>query len=841
MRKNIIKTVVLLVVFWATVAVMQLMGQQNNMDLTSEMAQATLPVVSMQRDGYKINELYGYRSKMDGTAMRDSITPLREDLSLPVVVKPYQNQVEKISYEVRTLDMERLIANGSVGRLTEEKGEIAFTLRFQNILEEGMEYVLVLSVECGENPVYYYTRIARDTGSYVKESLDFAMNFHELTFDRENADSLATYLEPDNLEDNDTLSRVSIHSSLNQICWAGFEGERLEKPMISIKEMGAYSNALTLRYVLTSAGEGGEVEYYNVEEYYRVRYNSQNSRMYLLNYERTMDQIFRGENGTVDGEGLLLGIRSEDVEYKGNEKGDVVAFVQEGELWSYESAGNEFSQVYSFRSPEGISSRENNDSHQIKIMRVDETGSIDFVVYGYMNRGAHEGRSGINVFHYDNVGKTVEEELFLPSDKSFDRLGVDWGNLFYISKENIFYLLAEDSLYRIDLTAMETSRIVEGLPRGGYAVSEDGRFLAWQPEEEDGGAPILKVLDLEGEQEHSIEGAPGERLKPIGFVESDFVYGTAREGDAETDSMGNASLPMYKVTIVDKNSKEIKTYQKDGYYIPNAYVEDETIFLDRAVRTEAGYVGAEQDTIKSQQLEAGRMAEIATSQTEKKQRQVYLALRTGTQEDGGRPRVVVPKSVVLKEKRTVRLDTGKKQENYYVYEKGRILLATSSLAEAIRCADENMGVAVGSGQEYIWRRGKSASQPTIGDGTADLAGVSEDPVARCLSYLLHTEGASVDVDNLLADGKTPGQIMEKALPDRKVLDLAGCSLDEALYYVSLGTPVLALADGKAYLIVGYDEHNAILYDPDSNEARKMGLLDSNDLFGNAGNLFLGYL
>lgn len=48
--------------------------------------------------------------------------------------------------------------------------------------------------------------------------------------------------------------------------------------------------------------------------------------------------------------------------------------------------------VFSFRDAEGIDERENWNHHDIKIVSVDEAGSIDFVVYGYMNRGTHEER-----------------------------------------------------------------------------------------------------------------------------------------------------------------------------------------------------------------------------------------------------------------------------------------------------------------------------------------------------------------------------------------------------------------------------------------------------------------
>ena len=48
------------------------------------------------------------------------------------------------------------------------------------------------------------------------------------------------------------------------------------------------------------------------------RYNSTINRMSLLNYERTMNEIFRGENGTVEQNRLLLGVRSSDVKYMSN-------------------------------------------------------------------------------------------------------------------------------------------------------------------------------------------------------------------------------------------------------------------------------------------------------------------------------------------------------------------------------------------------------------------------------------------------------------------------------------------------------------------------------------------
>ena len=79
--------------------------------------------------------------------MRDTITPLGKELSLPVVIKTCQNQIDEVAYEVRTMNMERLIENGNLADFSEKNGEIHLSLQFQNILEEDTEYMLVLYVK----------------------------------------------------------------------------------------------------------------------------------------------------------------------------------------------------------------------------------------------------------------------------------------------------------------------------------------------------------------------------------------------------------------------------------------------------------------------------------------------------------------------------------------------------------------------------------------------------------------------------------------------------------------------------------------------------------------------
>ena len=290
MRKGTIKAVVLIIIFIAAVLIFGKLTNHNNEDMTTEMEEAKLPVISLYQNDTEMNRLHGYVNEMNAAYMRDTITPIPKDRLLPIVIQTYDTPVDAISYEIRSLDASRLIANAEVASYKEEQGKIHAELEIQNLLEKGTEYLLILRLESGSQSICYYTRIIEQE-SHVEECIDFVLDFHDKTFNKETTGSLATYMEK-TTGDNSTLHYVSLNSSLKQLGWADFEGERLAKPIPSVKEITDTYNVIVLDYVVTRVGDNGESEYYNVEEYYRVRYTT--NRIYLLNFERSWSR-FSGE------------------------------------------------------------------------------------------------------------------------------------------------------------------------------------------------------------------------------------------------------------------------------------------------------------------------------------------------------------------------------------------------------------------------------------------------------------------------------------------------------------------------------------------------------------------
>ena len=81
-----------------------------------------------------------------------------------------------------------------------------------------------------------------------------------------------------------------------------------------------------------------------------------------------------------------------DIEFAFDEKKKTVAFVQENELWTYRINGGRMTRVFGFPQDEDMDYRDFYDQNNIKVLRVEETGDVWFVVTGYMNRDGVRAR-----------------------------------------------------------------------------------------------------------------------------------------------------------------------------------------------------------------------------------------------------------------------------------------------------------------------------------------------------------------------------------------------------------------------------------------------------------------
>ncbi|MCD8218417.1 MAG: hypothetical protein LUD01_10375 [Clostridiales bacterium] len=820
------QAIILVLVFIAGIFTFERLTNHEVQDLTTDMAEATLPVLYLLEGGERVNELHGYTTEMDAASVRDTITPVESGGTLSVSVDSYGTPVESVRYEVRSLDTTRLVQESEVENLSVTDDLATAELSIQNLLTEGEEYLLIIEVTSAGAPAYFYTRIIQEENSYISECISFVKEFHEITMDKDRQSELVSYMEPDSSADNSTLQTVTINNSLSQACWGDLEVAEVTDPAASIKELNDSYNVILLTYIMSSADESGETEYYNVEEYYRVRYGTE--KMYLLSFERTVEEIFLTEGSAIDGDTLVLGIRSADVDFIANETGAVVCFVQQGELWSYNTDTNRLAQVFSFRTDGEMDVRENYNEHDIRIIRASESGSVDFIVYGYMNRGEHEGEVGISVCHYDSTTNTVEEQLFLPTTVSYQIMKEEIGQAMYISDSGMFYLVMGSQVHGINLETLEDSVLISDLTEGNYETSEDGRYLAWT-EGDAAKAATLHLTDLETGETRDIEAEDGYVIRPLGFLESDCIYGLAA---AEHVSEDASVFAMSSLRIVDSSEEDLevlKTYDAEGTFVTNVTIEDGNIYLERVVYSDGVYVETESDTIYNRDMQEEESVYISEITSDTKQTEVTLQL---SQEASGTLSLLTPKQILAEESVTLDLTGADAGSEYYVYAKGKVLLGTDSIADAVISADENRGVVVGQDQTYLWKRAKASSQSlsvTAGEGSSSQA--------KAISILLRLAGASADADALLEEGDSVYEILCGAVSDGTVCNLTGCTLEQTLYYVGTGTPVYAVLDGQAVLITGYTDSTVTIYDPVDDDSETRTLTAATEAFAESGNVY----
>ncbi len=809
MKKRIIKAGVLMAVFLVAVVISSLITNRGADDQTVDLGDPTLPRVAFQKEGRTVNALSGYVKEMDVTAMRDTITPLEENGTLQMEIEEYGNEIDKVEYKVYSLNGEETYETGNIKDLSEDTVQLDLS---KALPEDASEAVLEVIVSTAQKQVHFYTRIERPDELSLKECLDFAEDFHNKTLDKKNKEELQTYLETNQEGDNTTYQTVTIHSDINHVTWGNLAPQVVDEPEWSIKESNTVYTSLLAEYQVTCVGENDEVETYNIKEFFRIR--CVQGEIYLLDYNRNMNQVFDANQKVFDANGIVLGITSSDVSYEINKGGTIVSFVQNGDLWNYNKDTDEVSLVFSFANNEGNDVRSLNDQHNIRIISMDENGSTAFAVYGYMNRGDHEGEVGVDVYYFDIEKNSVEEKAFIPSTKSYAIAEDELGKMVYYNHEqNLLYVLAGGKLYKINLEEDEQTVLAEKLEEGEYAVSADGHLMAYQTDGDMNTSEEIIVLNLETGKEHSVNAKDGESIKPLGFIGEDFVYGYLRQEDAGKTAAGEEVFPMYELEIRDSENEVVKTYSASQIYISDVLIEDNMMTLNRMTKSGDIYTGTSQDYISSNEEQKVSNITLESFSTELKEKQMRLTYESGISDKS--PKMLRPKQVMLDEVITITLSDKFKSEKYYVYGMGKLVAVYDKAAYAIQKAEEISGVVISSEQAYIWEKGN-----------------------RDLVYYTDMEAFGN------AEGKTSLQTCEERMAqyDAKRVNLTGCTLEQVLYVINKGLPVIAMTNtNHAIMLTGYSTTNITYIDPDLGAEMTVSINEMNSMLAGSGNTFIGYI
>ena len=815
--------------------------------MTAEMSKATLPIVYMNVNDEYINPLHGYTTEMEGNYLRGPITPLMANRSVTFRADLYDAVIAKVSYEVRPLDMSRLIEETEVSDFTYEGDAIYATATLKDLIEDDTEYMLIIKLTTsGGSVIRYYARVINRAELYLSEKMEFVRDFSDRTMDKEAAESIKKYMETNADGDNSSYAYVNIHSNFNQLTWGELEPALITDKDMEILEIDETTASIMLKYQVEIMSET-----HNVSEFFRLQ---RGKRMYLMEYERIMDQVFDADKNVVVNGKILHGMINEKPVGIENDAGTIYAFVQQNALYSYNTSSNTMARLFAFADKDNNDERTRYNAHSIKPMMIDGVGNIWFIVYGYMNRGLNEGKVGVALYYYDCTLNTIEEELFIPYTKSYEMLSVEIDNLAYISSRNRLYVFLDGGVYTINITARESEIMQASISETGFFSSDDESIIAWQTGNSVVDFTQIQLFKLNSMTPYTIPSGAGEVVIPLGFMDNDVIYGAARVADVTTDYTGKTIIPMYSVRIQDQNGNTLKDYHQDGVYVLGIEKSDNLLILSRATKDpDSGeLLPIEDDQIVNNKTQTSLKNKLSSVVTEKTETTYQTVLYKGGDGEKSSVKVTNPKEVVFEGSRDVSIKDDDTLKRYYVYAKGKIAGIYSSASEAVEIAGNLYGVVTNKQMAYVWESSnrKASTKITsleISETTPKADSEEDTPetdntssYVKCIDMMLQSGGVYKSSEEEIRK-KSLARVLSDNL-EADVLDLSGVSLSDVLYYVSRGYPVMAMTgQGTAVIITGYDSKNTILYDPGEERVYKLGMNDSKELFEKTGNRFVTYI
>jgi len=825
--------------FVASIFFFEYMLNRSNTDLTEEMSAASLPVICVRSSGHDYNRMYGYTREMDFSLIRDGITPLEEGRKLDLRIYKKNENIKSLRYELHSIDGQRFVEEGDISDYVDTSEYIDLSMTFKDIIADKTDYSLKIVLTLNDDrEVYYYSRVFKDDDVNLFDKLEYVYYFNECTFDKQLAiDELSKYMESNSSGDNSDFSHVDIHSSMDQLTWGDLKVERLKEPVCTVCEIDSKNAVMKLEYMI-NAYAGEEKRMYYVSEYYNFVKGSE--RMYLLSFDRYMDTVLFIDEGVVYKDKLMIGITGEDLEYSESEDGNTYAFVNRGSLYIVNSQQNTCGTAYSFYDKDNLDERCLNDSHNIKIVNIDETGNVLFYVYGYFNRGEYEGRCGINLFEYNCRTNAVVEKIFVESDVPYEVMKNDIEKMTYANYQNEMYFYLDETVFKVNTETKEAEKVTQDLDSKNFFASKDSSMCAWVSKESDKGAEQITFLRNDTSESYTIEALSGESLNIIGFMGEDLIFARVKKSDIYQNESGENVYPMYEINIINKFNIILKKYSEDNIYVMACKINDNLITLTRNEKNSDGMlVSAPPDSIVNTLIKKTEKNTAESIITQNLKRIVQVTLKK--EMDEKKIKYKTPKTEIQEGKREIIVDC-EGEGLYYVFAKTGCQGSFSDEKDAVIKAFEMDGCVIDHNGHYIWKKETYRSKNQIMKiSDTNINENDEDSLEKSIEIMLEYEGYSLDIKNRLNSGESAQDILEDNIPDSKGVYLANVSPETIKYYLNKDIPVIAVSDQNCVLIVGYSDSNYVWLNPQTGNLMKTSIDEANNFYELNGFRFITYV
>ncbi len=749
------------------------------------------PVVYTKIGDKRVNPMNGYTEDIDNVALFDTLTVLDEDRIFHGVIRKGSLDIKSLEYEIRTMDSLELIDKGEIKEITADDGtEMLIDFPIQNLLSYDREYRFDLKVILQDGTqVHYYTRLLWGKEVLLKEMLDLADDFSTKNFDYTTARENTMYLESDATGDNSNLGRVDLKSSFDQLTYRNMKPVLVGRKSMRVSIYDGYIGEVSLAFLLEATDENEEKHTYEVRENFSFRKGPE--RIYMLDYTRTMNEKFSPVSTTFEDNKINLGIH-DDGEVSAVKSANNIfhAFTSNKELFFIDDKGLKAKKIYSLLSDNIYS--ENN----LKVLNIDTEGNVNFMQYGYMSNGSHEGQLGILFLKYSYTEDKINEPIFIPLNISYEEIENGVKELNYMNNNNILYIKIDNDIYSIDMNTNSYNSLAIDLKKNMYAISPLKKRIAWKAADKE----VVYFMNLDTDNIREIAAESNTAIYPRGFIDNDLILGI-RDLEVELpEGLYETQNPCTKIEIIDDGLSVQVQYDMDGNFLDDIFVDSGRIHLNVFARNEYNkLIKQSDDTIVcNTDIMADNIDSVNSHISDKKAKLFFLQLPSNV---GGMEYTVDERGILHEEGDNLTLAVTEKETIYLAYGKGEVIGIYTELANAIKAAYEFKG--------SVWYKG----------------------ILLYARIGLLTNAAMPNPSAIAAN------IIEKRTSSDS-LELKGLILRQALYYIKNGYYIVAdMEDRTSYIIYAYDNFNVSMYNVSSGQNELKGLEEAAAFFERGQNDF----
>jgi len=308
-----------------------------------------------------------------------------------------------------------------------------------------------------------------------------------------------------------------------------------------------------------------------------------------------------------------------------------------------------------------------------------------------------------------------------------------------------------------------------------------------------------------------------ETIRPIGFINEDFISGIAKIADRGKTISGEIVLPMYRIDIRDNKQEIVKSYESTKEYVLDTEIDRQMLTLHRVVKSGDTYVSTQANYIANNEEQKESNISLESYRTELKQTQMRLTFAEGIQ--NLKVKTLKPKQTISNKSVMIEFSDEKLENRYYVYGLGELQGIYKNAGYAVQEADDLCGVVVNSEMEYVWERGNRYLEYAITD---------KDTLLNSIRGQLSSGTPALEVLNKISNGKA--------------FELTGCTTEQILYFINKGTPVIGIVDKDTQIIlIGYDKTNVSYVDITENKVKSLSYERMDELLAKTGRAFVGYI